>query len=71
MINKILIVLVGLLGVIFFIFLASLLFAIPVMLLWNWLMPSIFDIPVLTFWQSWGILMLASLLFGNSSYNYK
>lgn len=36
-----------------------------VMWLWNWLMPSIFGLPVLTFWQSVGLLVLCRLLVGN------
>lgn len=32
--------------------------------LWNWLMPPIFGLPSLTFWQSVGLLALSWLLFG-------
>ena len=34
-----------------------------VMLLWNWLMPSIFGVGTITFWQAWGLVVLAHLLF--------
>jgi hypothetical protein len=34
-----------------------------VMLLWNWLMPSIFGLPVISFWQAWGLVILSHLLF--------
>ena len=34
-----------------------------VMLLWNWLMPSLFGLTTITFWQAWGIVVLAHLLF--------
>ena len=34
-----------------------------VMLLWNWLMPSIFGVTAITFWQAWGLVVLAHLLF--------
>lgn len=37
--------------------------AIPVYFLWNWLMPDLFELPHLTFWQAWGIFWLASILF--------
>lgn len=40
------------------------LFGLVIMLLWNWLMPMIFDLTTLTYWQSVGVLALASLLFG-------
>lgn len=36
-----------------------------VMWLWNWLMPMIFGLPVLTFWQAVGLLVLCRLLVGN------
>lgn len=45
----------------------SLLFAIPTMLLWNWLMPAIFGLTKITFWQAFGINFLSGLLFKSSS----
>ncbi len=35
-----------------------------VMNLWNWLIPAIFALNAITFWQALGILALAKLLFG-------
>ncbi len=35
-----------------------------VMILWNWLMPSIFHLGTLTYWESFGIVILAKLIFG-------
>jgi len=32
--------------------------------LWNWLMPAIFGLRTLTFWQSLGLLALCRILFG-------
>ena len=32
--------------------------------LWNWLMPSLFHLPAVSFWQAVGILCLSWLLFG-------
>jgi hypothetical protein len=32
------------------------------MLLWNWLVPALFQGPVLTFWQGVGIVFLLSLI---------
>ncbi len=43
--------------------------AIPVWLLWNWLMPTIFGVTKITIIQSWGISWLCSMLFGGSSNN--
>ncbi len=41
------------------------LFGWVVMLLWNWLMPMIFGLKTLTYWQAWGLLVLCSILFKN------
>ncbi|MDD4108608.1 MAG: hypothetical protein PHH93_07810 [Prolixibacteraceae bacterium] len=45
----------------------SLVAAIPTYLLWNWLMPTIFGIKTVTFFQAWGLSFLAGILFKNSS----
>lgn len=37
---------------------------IVVMLLWNWLLPSLFGWRELTFWQAVGLLALCRILFG-------
>ena len=34
-----------------------------VMLLWNWLMPDIFGLKRVTYWQAWGLLILCCILF--------
>lgn len=34
-----------------------------IMLLWNWLMPDIFGLSTITFWQAIGIDALISILF--------
>ena len=39
-------------------------FAIGTMYLWNWLVPALFGGPVLTFWQTVGLLALSKILFG-------
>ena len=36
---------------------------IPLLLLWNWLMPTIFGLTKITYWQSLGLLILSSILF--------
>lgn len=41
----------------------SLLFAIPTMLLWDWLMPDLFGLKEITLLQAWGLSLLCSLLF--------
>lgn len=49
----------------------SLLFSLPVMLLWDWLMPTLFKLPEITLFQAWGMLVLCGLLFKNSSASSK
>ena len=41
---------------------AMILFTYVVMLLWNWLVPELFNGPLLTYWQTLGILVLAKIL---------
>jgi hypothetical protein len=40
------------------------LFGEIVMHLWNWLMPAIFGLKAITFWQAIGLLILARILVG-------
>jgi hypothetical protein len=35
-----------------------------VMLLWNWLAPTLFELRLITFWQALGLLALCRILFG-------
>jgi membrane protein implicated in regulation of membrane protease activity len=42
--------------------LATALLSVVVMLLWNALIPALFNGPVLTFWQSVGLLILSHIL---------
>lgn len=41
-------------------------FSAITMLLWNALMPELFKLPLLNFWQAAGLLILARLLFGGA-----
>lgn len=54
-------VMVGLLFAVAF----AIVFAFLVKLIWNSLMPAIFDLREITFWQAFGIIILAKLLFGS------
>jgi hypothetical protein len=45
------------------IILAALLFTLPLQILWNWLMPYLFNLPIISFWQAFGLNMLAGILF--------
>jgi hypothetical protein len=44
-------------------FVVAALMSLPVMLLWDWLMPTIFGLPEITWFQAWGLLFLCGLLF--------
>ena len=59
--------LIGILVALLFIFGISVLFAIPVWLLWNWLMPVIFGVTKITLLQAWGVTFLTSLLFKSNT----
>ena len=43
--------------------LAAILLALPLQLLWNWLMPTIFNLPMITFWQALGLNIMSGILF--------
>ena len=43
-------------------FALSFIVAWPVMLLWNWLCPVLFGLPVIGYWQAWGLNLLCGLL---------
>jgi hypothetical protein len=43
--------------------------SILVMVLWNWLMPAIFGIKTITYFQAMGITWLAQILFKPSNSN--
>ncbi len=50
-------------SVITLIFVISFLVAIFIKLLWNWIMADIFALPIITYWQAWGLYLLSNLLF--------
>ena len=43
----------------------------PLMLLWNWLMPFIFGLPEITFWQAIGLNLLSTILFKSTTIKSK
>jgi hypothetical protein len=42
----------------------ALVFGWLVMILWNWLMPAIFHLGEISYWQAFGIVILGKLIFG-------
>lgn len=49
----------------------ALVFGIVVKLLWNWLMPAIFGLGEISYWQAFGLVILAKLLFGGFGHRHK
>ncbi len=47
--------------------LIGLICGLPVLILWNWLMPEIFGLKSITFVQALGLSLLSSILFKSSS----
>ena len=43
--------------------LSAILLAIPTMLLWNWLLPHLFNTPAITLYEAVGINLLSGILF--------
>ena len=65
--EKVLLVLGGITTII----LIALVMSLPTMWLWNWLMPIIFKLPEITFWQALGLNVLSAIFFKNSTTNSK
>ena len=49
------------------IFATSFLIVAILMWLWNGLAIALFSLPVITYWQAWGIYILSNILFKSSS----
>lgn len=56
----------NLLAIVGILVLVILMFGLPTMILWNWLMPILFNLPEVTFWQACGLQVLISLLLAPS-----
>ena len=52
------------LKVLLIVVLAGTVFSLAVMWLWNWLMPGLFGLHAISFWQALGLLVLSKILFG-------
>lgn len=54
--------------IVFFTALAiGLLLVFPIMWLWNYLMPMVFGLPKLTYWQTYGLYVLINMFVPNYS----
>ena len=59
-------IILGVIGAAFFAFI----FGYLIMLLWNWLMPMLFGLTTITFWQAVAIAFLARLIFGGNKHGH-
>ncbi len=50
-------------GAIALLFIVAAIMSLPVMLLWDWVMPGIFGLREITWFEAWGLLFLSGLLF--------
>ena len=50
-------------GYVIMLFVVAALMSLPVMLLWDWLMPGIFGLRTITWFEAWGLLFLCGILF--------
>jgi hypothetical protein len=55
------------LGLILYLIVIGILLALPVMLLWNFVMPDVFGLTEITFWQALALTLLSSFLFKSST----
>jgi len=60
--EKLIVLLATLVGLIF-------LGGLITMWLWNWIMPDLFNLPEVSYWQAWGIMFLSTTLFKSGSIN--
>lgn len=54
------------LGALAVVLIVAALMAFPTMWLWNWLMPVLFGLCKINFWQALGINILSAILFKNT-----
>ena len=57
----------GLVGTLCVVALVAAFLGLPLMLLWNWTIPSLFGLPEITFLQAIGLNLVSSILFKNGS----
>jgi len=58
-------------GVIGSICMILLILGYPLMWLWNWLMPIVFGLPEITFWQAIGLNLISTILFKSTTIKNK
>lgn len=67
LIAGLIVMVVGIVGIVVF---WATMWAIPtLLLLWNWLMPELFNIPEITIWEAIGVNLLSTILFKSKNQN--
>ena len=46
----------------------AILFGFIIMWLWNWIMPELFGLPMVTYWQGIGLFILSKILLGGCNF---
>ncbi len=64
-------ILAAIIAVLLVAFIVDLIFAAPLMWLWNALIPAIFGLGKITFWQAFGLELLIGILFNPKSVKIK
>ena len=57
----------GLILVLGLLFIVGALFAWPIVWIWNWMMPELFDLPLIGFWHAFWGSILFRLIFGTAA----
>ena len=57
----------GICAILGYIVIIAIIVALPVMILWNLLMPDIFNLPTINIFQALGLSLLSGCLFGSRS----
>jgi hypothetical protein len=60
----------GILAALAFAVLIAFAFGYFVMILWNYLMPGIFGLPAIGYWQAFCLILLAKIIFGHGMHNF-
>ena len=58
-------------GIVLLIIVLIILIPAIVMWLWNGLIVGLFELPTISYWQAWGLMILFNLLFNLGSYSSK
>lgn len=67
--EKLILIVVAIVGILGLSFGLSLLMAYPLMIAWNYVVPYLFSLKTISFWQSFALMFVCSLLIKSSNTN--